>query len=160
MTGTVALDAPQLTHLMAFPRGANAVRAIVVHELGHLVGLAHMDDPSELMYDDNVGRLALGPGDREGGGGARLRSLPLLNEVARMPLGHPAGRRAVETAAARSEPHERRDVLGGRRRYLHDCARSRSCSGPSFAFSNMGSTRADTTVLVFLVELLARVHGS
>jgi hypothetical protein len=41
-------------------------QAIIDHEFGHLVGLAHVDDPHELMYDDNVGVTAYGPGDREG----------------------------------------------------------------------------------------------
>lgn len=66
VTGMVALDAPQLTKIMASPSGADHARAIIVHELGHLVGLAHVDDPDELMYADNVGRLDLGPGDRRG----------------------------------------------------------------------------------------------
>jgi hypothetical protein len=41
-------------------------QAIVDHEFGHLVGLAHVDDPGELMYGDNIGRTTYGPGDREG----------------------------------------------------------------------------------------------
>ena len=45
------------------PEGA---RAILVHELAHVVGLAHVDDPGELMYAENTGRTGLGPGDREG----------------------------------------------------------------------------------------------
>lgn len=66
MTGMVALDAPQLTDVMTRTTGAAQVHAIIVHELGHLVGLQHVDDPGELMYPENTGRLELGPGDREG----------------------------------------------------------------------------------------------
>jgi hypothetical protein len=66
VTGMVALDAPQLREVMDRPDGAAQVEAIVLHELGHLVGLAHVDDPDELMHDDNVGLRELGPGDREG----------------------------------------------------------------------------------------------
>lgn len=66
VTGMVALDAPDLTRVMAREQGPQAVRAIIMHELGHLVGLDHVDDPRELMYPDNVGQLDLGPGDREG----------------------------------------------------------------------------------------------
>lgn len=66
VTGMVALDAPQLAEILARPQGAEQVRAIVVHELSHLVGLDHVDDPGELMYADNVGVTGFGPGDREG----------------------------------------------------------------------------------------------
>jgi hypothetical protein len=66
ITGTIALDAPQLTELMTRQNGPALVRAIIMHELGHLLGLDHVDDQGELMYEDNVGRLDLGPGDRQG----------------------------------------------------------------------------------------------
>jgi hypothetical protein len=66
VTGTVALDAPTLADMLTKPDGDRLVQAIVIHELGHLVGLGHVDDPTELMHEDNVGRLTLGPGDREG----------------------------------------------------------------------------------------------
>ncbi len=66
VTGMVALDAPQLSAVLTRPGGEAQVRAIVIHELGHLVGLDHVDDAGELMHDDNVGLLGLGPGDREG----------------------------------------------------------------------------------------------
>lgn len=66
VTGEVALDAPQLIHVLARPNGALQVRAIIMHELGHLVGLAHVEDSRELMYRDNVGQVDFGPGDREG----------------------------------------------------------------------------------------------
>lgn len=66
VTGGVALDAPDLAAIHQRPDGAGEVRAIVMHELGHLVGLDHVDDPGELMHRQNVGQLAFGPGDREG----------------------------------------------------------------------------------------------
>lgn len=66
VTGIVALDAPQLTQVLARPDGAAQVQAVVMHELGHLVGLDHVSDPNELMFDENVGRLGFGPGDLEG----------------------------------------------------------------------------------------------
>jgi hypothetical protein len=66
VTGTVSLDAPQLTRVLARPGGRAQVRAIVMHELGHLVGLDHVDSAAELMFADNVGQLDWGPGDREG----------------------------------------------------------------------------------------------
>ncbi|GAA4288805.1 matrixin family metalloprotease [Georgenia daeguensis] len=66
VSGTVYLDAADLTVILQRPDGAAQVRAIVTHELGHLVGLDHVDDPGELMYAENVGRTELGPGDRQG----------------------------------------------------------------------------------------------
>lgn len=47
VTGTVVLDAPQVARL----QGAYAARlSVVLHELGHLAGLAHVDDPRDTMY--------------------------------------------------------------------------------------------------------------
>jgi hypothetical protein len=66
VTGTVSLDAPQLSAVLQRARGRDEVRAIVMHELGHLVGLAHVSDPTELMFADNTGLTDFGPGDREG----------------------------------------------------------------------------------------------
>ncbi len=66
VTGTVSLDTPALTGMLARPRGRDLVRAVVMHELGHVVGLGHVDDPGELMYADNVGRTDFGPGDVAG----------------------------------------------------------------------------------------------
>jgi hypothetical protein len=66
VTGQMVLDAPQLRRILRQPDGRARARAIVLHELGHLVGLLHVDDPGELMHREDVGRLELGPGDLEG----------------------------------------------------------------------------------------------
>ena len=66
VTGTVSLDAPALSEIMRRPGGAALARAIVMHELAHVLGLSHVGDRGELMYDGNVGRLTFGPGDRRG----------------------------------------------------------------------------------------------
>jgi hypothetical protein len=66
VTGAVALDTPQLQRLLARPEGDELARAIILHELGHVVGLDHVDDPNELMHAKGTTRLELGPGDREG----------------------------------------------------------------------------------------------
>lgn len=64
VTGTVTLDADTFTSFSTAE--APLAQAIVDHEFGHLVGLAHVDDPRELMYKNNVGVTSYGPGDREG----------------------------------------------------------------------------------------------
>jgi hypothetical protein len=62
----VTLDSVSFAAMSRQRGGAAFERAIVLHELGHLVGLAHVSDQSELMNADNVGLLDYGPGDREG----------------------------------------------------------------------------------------------
>jgi hypothetical protein len=66
VTGTIALDTPAMRRVLQRSDGVLAARAIIMHELGHVVGLAHVKDAGELMYDDNVGRTDFGPGDLTG----------------------------------------------------------------------------------------------
>ena len=68
VTGAVSLDAPGMARTLgADPAHGRALaRAIVMHELGHVVGLGHVDDPQELMDAENVGRTSFGPGDLRG----------------------------------------------------------------------------------------------
>jgi hypothetical protein len=49
VTGMVVLNVPQLTNALKRPRGYEIVRAVVQHELAHLVGLNHVTSPSNLM---------------------------------------------------------------------------------------------------------------
>lgn len=49
VTGEVVLDGPQLDDLLGEPGGAAAARSVILHELGHLVGLDHVDDRSQIM---------------------------------------------------------------------------------------------------------------
>jgi hypothetical protein len=52
VTGTVALDAAQFVQILTRPDGQADARSIVLHELAHVVGLAHVSDPTQLMYPE------------------------------------------------------------------------------------------------------------
>ncbi|WP_341928276.1 matrixin family metalloprotease [Nocardioides psychrotolerans] len=65
VTGKVILDAESYARLEADGDEGGA-RAILMHELGHVMGLAHVDDAGELMHEDNIGRETFGPGDLQG----------------------------------------------------------------------------------------------
>ncbi|RNL77649.1 hypothetical protein [Nocardioides marmorisolisilvae] len=66
VTGGVTLDRAVFRDLARTADGRREARAIVLHELGHLVGLAHVKDSGELMNAENVGLLDFGPGDLAG----------------------------------------------------------------------------------------------
>ncbi|MCC6226968.1 MAG: hypothetical protein IT195_11265 [Microthrixaceae bacterium] len=61
-SGSVILDAEQLA---AMPTRA-ARRRVVLHALGHLVGLDDVADSDQLMYPGATGSTELGSGDRRG----------------------------------------------------------------------------------------------
>jgi hypothetical protein len=50
VTGAVDLDAVQFVDILSRPGGQVDARAIVLHELGHVLGLDHVSDPTQLMY--------------------------------------------------------------------------------------------------------------
>lgn len=64
VTGQVALDTPALP--LSDPTQRDAVRAVIVHELAHVVGAGHVRATNELMAAENSGQVELGPGDRQG----------------------------------------------------------------------------------------------
>lgn len=64
VTGRIVLDRDLFASLG--PREVVHAQAIVDHELAHLVGLGHVDDPGELMHEAASSTLTFGPGDLEG----------------------------------------------------------------------------------------------
>jgi predicted Zn-dependent protease len=63
VTGHVVLDHDDAVNQLN--RGDRAyLVALVMHELGHLVGLGHVQDGREVMNEVSVEALDWGPGDR------------------------------------------------------------------------------------------------
>jgi len=63
VSGAVVLDAPQLAAMSAGPAGQLGV---ALHELGHLVGLGHVPDPADTMYERSGPATAYSPGALRG----------------------------------------------------------------------------------------------
>lgn len=66
VSGSVVLDTDITDRLEEQLGGANAQLGLLLHELGHLVGLDHVEDPSELMYSTATSMTSYGPGDLQG----------------------------------------------------------------------------------------------
>jgi hypothetical protein len=67
VSGEVVFDARDLSRVQASPEGATYVYDVMLHELGHLVGLGHVDDPSQVMNPVSTRPLAgYGSGDLRG----------------------------------------------------------------------------------------------
>lgn len=80
VTGTVVLDQPDLAAILERADGYAQARAIVAHELAHLVGLGHVDDESQLMFPRTTpSRTLFGAGDLQGL--SRLGSLACFPEI-------------------------------------------------------------------------------
>jgi hypothetical protein len=67
VSGQVVLNATRTDLVAGSEDRATSWGATIAHELGHLVGLGHVDDARELMSaDPGRGPVELGPGDRAG----------------------------------------------------------------------------------------------
>ncbi|GAB3254142.1 matrixin family metalloprotease [Nocardioides dilutus] len=65
VTGAIALDAE--SHSRTYdPLTTRAQQLILMHEIGHVLGLDHVDDSRQLMHASYVGQDGLGPGDVAG----------------------------------------------------------------------------------------------
>lgn len=67
VTGLVTLDGPSMGEMVGRTDGYDQARAVIEHELGHIVGLDHVEDRDELMNPEGVkGITSFGPGDLTG----------------------------------------------------------------------------------------------
>jgi hypothetical protein len=66
VTGTVSLDAPQFAGIVDTSEGKEIGIAVIMHELGHLLGLDHVEDPRQLMFDQASWVRQYAAGDRTG----------------------------------------------------------------------------------------------
>jgi hypothetical protein len=66
VTGSLELDAPQMAAELERPDGTAYATAVILHELGHVMGLEHVDDPVQLMYPEIGAPDGLAPGDLNG----------------------------------------------------------------------------------------------
>ncbi len=67
VTGSLLLDGPQLEESLRVVGGRDQVLSVLLHELGHVIGLGHVEDPAELMHPEGQpGAAGYGPGDRAG----------------------------------------------------------------------------------------------
>jgi hypothetical protein len=67
VSGQVVLDRDQLADVLQFNAGRAVTTATIAHELGHLVGLGHVEDTRQLMYPSARPVVsAFGPGDLTG----------------------------------------------------------------------------------------------
>jgi hypothetical protein len=67
VTGAVALDGPQLARFGGPFGGRDRVRAVIEHELAHIVGLGHVQGGGQLMSEKlRPGVVSFGSGERAG----------------------------------------------------------------------------------------------
>lgn len=66
VTGSLELDAPQIGADLYRVDGTGYATAVILHELGHVMGLEHVDDPVQLMYPEIGTPDGLAAGDLNG----------------------------------------------------------------------------------------------
>ena len=65
-SGTVVVSTADLPDVLEDERDKGHLQAVVMHELGHVVGLGHVADGSQLMFPAATAIAEWGPGDLEG----------------------------------------------------------------------------------------------
>jgi hypothetical protein len=66
VAGQVALDAPDFAGILQWPDGRRYARAVIMHELAHVGGLDHVNDPTQLMNPEGAGVTEFDAGDLAG----------------------------------------------------------------------------------------------
>ncbi|MFE4833450.1 peptidase [Arthrobacter sp. NPDC056691] len=66
VAGQVALDAPDFADILQWPDGRRYARAVIMHELAHVVGLDHVNDPTQLMNPEGADLTEFASGDLAG----------------------------------------------------------------------------------------------
>jgi hypothetical protein len=66
VSGSVQLDGPQVADVLRRPGGRDEARAIIQHELAHLLGLDHVDDRTQLMWPEGTDVVDYAAGDLTG----------------------------------------------------------------------------------------------
>lgn len=65
-SGTVIIDTSDIRDIVTSPADRARTRAVIMHELGHVVGLNHSSNPRDLMFPSATYISDWGPGDLQG----------------------------------------------------------------------------------------------
>ncbi|NTV38940.1 MAG: matrixin family metalloprotease [Demequinaceae bacterium] len=65
-SGTVIIDTSDVKDILTTPAEKAHTQAVIMHELGHVVGLDHVYNPRELMFPADTHLTSWGPGDLQG----------------------------------------------------------------------------------------------
>ena len=66
VSGILFFDAPELSLIAQRPTGFASMRTVMLHEIGHLLGLGHVQDTTAVMYPSDDGQGDYNAGDLRG----------------------------------------------------------------------------------------------